>query len=113
MTSGCFHCGEPLPDAPRLVVTVDGREQRVCCLGCRAAAELIRDVGLGDYYRFRTASAPRPEPARDDVWATYDRPEVQAPLVGSDGAHAVVNLLIEGLRCAACSWLPTSEAILP
>jgi len=105
VTSACFHCGEPLPETPRLVVAVDGREQRVCCLGCRAAAELIRDVGLGDYYRFRTAAAPRPEVARDDVWATYDRPEVQAPLVGRDGALAVVNLLIEGQRCAACSWL--------
>ena len=104
--AGCFHCGEPLPDHPRLGVTVDGREQRVCCLGCRAAAELIQGAGLGDYYRFRTASAPRPEPATgDDVWTTYDRPDVAGPLLGRDGEAAVVNLLIEGLRCAACSWL--------
>jgi P-type Cu2+ transporter len=104
--AGCFHCGEPLPDHPRLAVVVDGRAQPVCCLGCRAAAELIRDAGLGDYYRFRTASAPRPAAAGgDDVWATYDRPEVHGPLLGRDGEAAVVNLLVEGLRCAACSWL--------
>ena len=104
--AGCFHCGEPLPDHPRIGVIVDGREQRVCCLGCRAAAELIQGAGLGDYYRFRTASAPRPDPAGgDDVWATYDRPEVSGPLLGRDGEASVVNLLIEGLRCAACSWL--------
>jgi Cu2+-exporting ATPase len=103
--AGCFHCGEPLPDHPRIGLVIDGREQRVCCLGCRAAAELICDAGLGDYYRFRTAAAPRPEPSADDVWATYDRPDVQAPLLGREGDAAVVNLLIEGLRCAACSWL--------
>jgi P-type Cu2+ transporter len=104
--AGCFHCGEPLSDQPRLAVSVDGREQRVCCMGCRAAAELIRDAGLGDYYRFRTAAAPRPSAAgSDDVWATYDRPEVRGPLLGRDGDAAVVNLLIEDLRCAACSWL--------
>jgi Cu2+-exporting ATPase len=104
--AGCFHCGEPLPEHPRLSIAIDGRERRVCCTGCRAAAELIQGAGLGDYYRFRTAAAPRPEAvAGDDVWATYDRPEVQGPLLGRDGESAVVNLLIEGLRCAACSWL--------
>ncbi|MBS0394873.1 MAG: heavy metal translocating P-type ATPase, partial [Proteobacteria bacterium] len=103
--AGCFHCGEPLPDEPRLAVLIEGGERRVCCLGCRAAAELIRDAGLGDYYRFRTALPPRPEARTDDVWATYDRPEVQAPLCASEGELRVVNLLIEGLRCAACSWL--------
>ncbi|MBS0376366.1 MAG: cadmium-translocating P-type ATPase [Proteobacteria bacterium] len=102
--AGCFHCGEPLPAAPLLTVLVDGGERRVCCLGCRAAAELIRDAGLGDYYRFRTALAPRPA-SEDDVWATYDRAEVQEPLLARDGELCTVNLLIEGLRCAACSWL--------
>ena len=86
-------------------MVIDGREQPVCCRGCRAAAELIRDAGLGDYYRFRTAAAPRPAAEADDLWATYDRPEVHGPLLGRDGDAAVVNLLVEGLRCAACSWL--------
>ncbi len=104
--AGCFHCGEPLPEQPRLAIQVDGREQLVCCLGCRAAAELIEGAGLGDYYRFRTAAAPRPDAGGGgDVWATYDRPEVCGPLLGRDGEAAVVNLLIEGLRCSACSWL--------
>jgi Cu2+-exporting ATPase len=104
--AGCFHCGERLPEQPRLAIVIGGQERRVCCLGCRAAAELIQGAGLGDYYRFRTAAAPRPEAADgDDVWATYDRPEVHGPLLGRDGEAAVVNLLIEGLRCAACSWL--------
>ncbi len=30
---------------------------------------------------------------------------MQGPLLGREGDTAVVNLLIEGLRCAACSWL--------
>jgi Cu2+-exporting ATPase len=86
-------------------VAIDGRDESVCCIGCRAAAEMIRDAGLGDYYRFRTAAAPRPDGGPDDLWSTYDRPEVQGPLVAREGADLVVNLLIEGLRCSACSWL--------
>jgi Cu2+-exporting ATPase len=101
----CFHCGEPLLPGIRFAVTIDGCEQTVCCIGCRAAAELIREAGLGDYYRYRSAPGPRPVADEDDLWSTYDRPEVQRPLLGQDGEHSVVNLLIEGLRCAACSWL--------
>ncbi|HXQ63207.1 MAG TPA: heavy metal translocating P-type ATPase metal-binding domain-containing protein, partial [Steroidobacteraceae bacterium] len=101
----CFHCGEPVLPGARLAVTVDGREQSVCCIGCRAAAELIAATGLGDYYRYRSAPGPRPVAGDDDLWSTYDRPDVQRPLLGQDGEHSVVNLLVEGLRCAACSWL--------
>jgi Cu2+-exporting ATPase len=107
----CFHCGEPLAGSgrssasPAFTVTIDAVARPVCCIGCRAAAELIRDAGLGDYYRFRTASGPRPAADADDVWSTYDRPEVQAPLVAVDDGVATVNLLLEGVRCAACAWL--------
>jgi Cu2+-exporting ATPase len=102
----CFHCGEPVPPQARaLYVTIEAVRRPVCCVGCGAAAELIRDAGLGDYYRFRTASSPRPVVEPDDVWSTYDRPDVQAPLVAVEGDAATVNLLLEGLRCSACSWL--------
>ncbi len=102
---GCFHCGEPIPAGVRYAVTLDGESRGVCCIGCRSAAELIRDAGLGDYYRFRTAAGPRPAIDTDDVWSTYDRPEVRDPLVAREGDALVVNLLVEGLRCSACSWL--------
>jgi Cu2+-exporting ATPase len=101
----CYHCGEPLSPGMQFAVAVDGQERRVCCLGCRAAAELIRDAGLGDYYRFRSAPGARPATTTDDVWSTYDRADVAAPLLGSEHGLAVVNLLLEGMRCAACSWL--------
>jgi Cu2+-exporting ATPase len=77
----------------------------MCCEGCKAAAEFVRDAGLADYYRFRDSPAPRPEPAPDDTWTTYDRPEIQLPLVARRGESASVNLLLEGLRCSACGWL--------
>jgi Cu2+-exporting ATPase len=77
----------------------------MCCEGCKAAAEFIRDAGLADYYRFRDSPAPRPEVAADDAWATYDRPEVQLRLVARNADGASANLLLEGLRCSACGWL--------
>ena len=104
-TTQCFHCGEPVPAGLQLSVRIAGESRPMCCEGCKAAAEFIRDAGLADYYRFRDSPAPRPEAAPDDTWTTYDRPEVQLPLLARRGESASVNLLLEGLRCSACGWL--------
>jgi Cu2+-exporting ATPase len=104
-TTQCFHCGEPVPSGLQLSVRIAGKPCPMCCEGCKAAAEFIRDAGLADYYRFRDSPAPRPEAAADDAWATYDRPEVQLRAVARRGDAASVNLLLEGLRCSACGWL--------
>lgn len=70
----CFHCGEPVPAGVRLTARIAGREEPVCCHGCRAVAEFISGAGLDDYYRYRDASAARAdEPPRPDRWAAYDR----------------------------------------
>jgi Cu2+-exporting ATPase len=101
----CFHCGEAIPDQLNLTAVVGNAERPVCCIGCKAAAELIADTGLADFYRFRTSASPRPDALVDDVWSMYDRREIAEPLLARDGSLSVVNLLIENTRCAACSWL--------
>ena len=105
----CFHCGESfaLPGAASArPIVVDGQRQFVCCAGCEAAALLISSAGLADYYRWRTSPAPRPEDASTaDRWAAFDRPEVLAAQARAAGGGLIVQLMIEGTRCAACSWL--------
>ena len=61
----CWHCSEPLPLKPERA-DIDGRLQSFCCHGCAAAARFIRDSGLGDYYRLRSAPGGR---ARDESLA--------------------------------------------
>jgi P-type Cu2+ transporter len=103
----CFHCGEPIPRGVEVRARVAGRDEPVCCHGCRAVAEFITGAGLGDYYRYRDASSSRAdEPPRPDRWAAYDRPELVERLTRAepDGARSI-TVLLEGLRCAACSWL--------
>jgi Cu2+-exporting ATPase len=104
-TAQCFHCGEPVPSGLQLSVDIGGEARPMCCEGCKAAAQFIRDAGLADYYRFRASPAPRPESGADDAWATYDRTEVVERMVQRSRDRSSVNLLLEGLRCSACGWL--------
>ena len=103
----CFHCGEPIPAGIVLHARIADRDEPVCCHGCRAVAEFIAGAGLGDYYVYRDASAARAdETPRPDRWAAYDRPELAERLSrgNADGTRSI-TVLLEGLRCAACSWL--------
>jgi P-type Cu2+ transporter len=102
----CFHCGEVLAGST-LTARVADRNEPVCCHGCLAVAELICGAGLTDYYRFRENPGARPErPTKtDDEWAALSRPEIAAQFVRGSGDMDSVTLAVDGLRCAACSWL--------
>ncbi|HEX7328252.1 MAG TPA: heavy metal translocating P-type ATPase [Casimicrobiaceae bacterium] len=110
----CWHCGESLPPGDDIHAVVAGVPHAVCCHGCRAAVEWIDGLGLADYYRLRDsrgntrrAATRAADPARvaDDA-ATWARPEVAAQVLRNlDGGRCEALLAIDGLRCAACSWL--------
>lgn len=111
--SRCFHCGEPLPEGEALTVTVEGREEPVCCTGCQAVASTILGSGLDAFYRFRPEPAGQPEDlAAADArrYASFDKERVQEDFVyrAPDG-NREASLLIEGLYCAACGWLIESS----
>ena len=101
--AACYHCGEPLPDAP-LRDTVGDVERVFCCTGCAAAARWIADADLGDYYRLRNVDAARVGTDAID-YASWDRADVLAEhSVVVDGAREI-TILTDGMRCAACAWL--------
>ncbi|WP_129644543.1 heavy metal translocating P-type ATPase [Peristeroidobacter agariperforans] len=103
--SVCFHCGEPLRGST-LTARIEQRDQPVCCSGCQAVAELIAGTGLGDFYRYRDGSSVRPsESSQHDKWRVYADPQFAAQFTLTSERQTSVTLLIEGLRCSACSWL--------
>ncbi|MBS0570642.1 MAG: heavy metal translocating P-type ATPase, partial [Proteobacteria bacterium] len=107
MSGVCWHCGEPLPANPPQAM-VAGVAHGVCCHGCRAAAEWIDKLGLGDYYRLRSATPPRaPDPqAAQRNAQTWQRPELARHVVRAlDAGRSEALLLVDGIRCAACVWL--------
>jgi len=91
----------------RIHARIESREEPVCCHGCKAVAEFITGAGLDDYYKYRDQTSARAdEPPRPDRWSAYDRPELVERLTRAEanGARSI-TVLLEGLRCSACSWL--------
>jgi Cu2+-exporting ATPase len=85
----CAHCGESLRGV------AGGAD--FCCSGCASAHAIITASGLGLFYRrLEEARAHRPEPLESDFagFAQEVRPGV-----------FTLDLLVDGLDCAACVWL--------
>jgi Cu2+-exporting ATPase len=108
ITATCFHCGAPLHDATAHQLQVDGRSASFCGPECAGIARQICADGLTEFYRFRTGpfahpDAPGSAPGR---WSGYDRLALQRQFVvrQRDGSREA-QLLIHGVRCAACGWL--------
>jgi P-type Cu2+ transporter len=102
----CFHCGLPVAPADALHDRVAGRDAVFCCNGCRSVCQAIHAAGLEGFYR-RTPDGevlgPPPEPPKE--LALYDLDEVQEEFVDALGETREINLLVEGIHCAACVWL--------
>jgi Cu2+-exporting ATPase len=80
----------------------------MCCRGCAAAAEAIRDLGLERFYRARTADAPRPvEPTEAELerLRVFDEPGLHRHFVASGTGRGRADLILERIACPACCWL--------
>ena len=94
--AACAHCGAVAAGVP------DGAGRLFCCAGCAAAFSLIDSLGLGRFYERRTWSDATVPLKPEDVPPSVD-------LIGQvrrepDGACRL-DLMVEGLSCAACVWL--------
>lgn len=82
----CVHCGAAVR-----------ADERFCCSGCASAHAIIGAAGLESFYlRLEERRARRPEPLETD-FASHAR------ATGKD--ETALELLVDGLDCAACVWL--------
>ncbi len=107
MSSRCYHCSSPIPEGTHYSVVVAGSERAMCCPGCAAVARMIEDSGFTRFYEFRTSPAARPNDAAEQSFEACDRPEVFDSIVETrtDDAAATLRCRVEGMTCAACTWL--------
>ncbi|HEY9163937.1 MAG TPA: heavy metal translocating P-type ATPase metal-binding domain-containing protein, partial [Magnetovibrio sp.] len=91
----CLHCGAPVPPGS----TGGGR---FCCGGCKAAYDLIQGLGLDSYYQRRCLDPDQPNLKPEDDEQRFDFASYTK--LDDDGV-STLNLMVEGLQCAACVWL--------
>jgi Cu2+-exporting ATPase len=96
--TACIHCGSSVPKSREERLEEGGKTLLFCCRGCLGAYLLITGAGLGAYYERRTAS---PAAVLD---IRFDEAELSRHLVTNAG-DASMDILLEGIRCAACVWL--------
>ena len=84
----CAHCGAAVRASA---------DALFCCSGCASAHAIIGAAGLESFYlRLEERHARRPEPLETD-FASHAR--------GVGKGETALELLVDGLDCAACVWL--------
>jgi Cu2+-exporting ATPase len=96
----CDHCDEAVPperfDA--------GAEAQFCCDGCRIVHAMLKRHALEGYYD-HAGGATEPARATGRDYAEFDDPSFLALYATQHGEQQTVELLLEGVHCAACVWL--------
>ncbi|MBL4608791.1 MAG: heavy metal translocating P-type ATPase [Pseudomonadales bacterium] len=105
----CFHCGLRIPDGQNFQHEVLNEMQSFCCPGCLYAAKSIIDSGLSHYYRERTSPSPNASSNNlltETECSFFDKLENQTAFSTETSDNERSTLLsIDGMQCAACSWL--------
>lgn len=113
MLNTCFHCNETIPQGITLYVTIQHKQQPMCCIGCQAVAQTIVDNNLTQYYQFRTEPAQKganlvPEQLKTQQVQKnllLDEAVLQSEFIYQDEESKEAILTIDGISCAACAWL--------
>lgn len=98
----CIHCGAPVFPGSEERLERQGGELLFCCKGCVGAYLLITGTGLGEYYARRTADGGGLSGGTASV--KFDDDELARHVACTDG-RGEIDILIDGIRCAACVWL--------
>lgn len=89
-SANCLHCGRPSP-----------RGAVYCCRGCEAVYAVLKERGLGDYYRLQGSASPRPAEYSEENFSFLD----DESFLSAYGDAGEMRFFLEGVHCAACVWL--------
>lgn len=103
----CFHCKGQLPQTP-IRVDVSDTTLLTCSEQCAETTRNIAHAGLMSFYEHRSEPATTSDERQRPVtsWESFERPAVMRQFVRDAGnEEKIADLLIQGVHCAACTWL--------
>ena len=103
----CSHCHiEFMED-----IMINDGDLKFCCNGCQGVYHLLKDDGLESFYDKMGNNTIAPPIQVDDDVTKFDRESFEKRYVKlTQNNDKKVDLIIEGIHCAACIWL--NEKIL-
>ena len=106
----CTHCQLEFDET--VMITEDKNpDVYFCCNGCQGVYHLLKDDGLDSFYEKMGNSTIAPPIESDDNVENFDLESFkQRYIKGTEDGFSKVDLVIEGIHCAACVWL--NEKIL-
>ena len=106
----CTHCQLEF-DESIMITEEKSPEVYFCCNGCQGVYHLLQDDGLDSFYDKMGNSTIAPPLQIDNDTSTFDLESFKQRYVKmTPDGFSKVDLVIEGIHCAACVWL--NEKIL-
>ena len=98
----CNHCHLVFNDD----VMIKEGPLNFCCKGCQGVYHLLKDDGLDSFYdKLGNKSIEPPIQTNDDVEKFDSKSFEEIFIKRADNGYNQINLIIEGIHCAACVWL--------
>lgn len=107
----CDHCHQEFEQDLMIVDNDFDKPHYFCCNGCQGVYHLLQDDGLNSFYEKLGKNQLDTPKAIDEDSSNFDMESFAARYIKktNDGFNRV-DLIIEGIHCAACVWL--NEKIL-
>ena len=101
----CSHCHLEF-DESIMIKEEDNEELNFCCNGCQGVYHLLKDDGLDSFYDKLGNNKLSKPIARGNDSSSFDMESFETRYIRKteDGFNRV-DLIIEGIHCAACIWL--------
>lgn len=101
----CFHCGLEIGSKEVYSLLINNEIKFMCCKGCLSVAKFIIDNNFGDYYEHRIGFNKTVDYESYDENDIYDDVLYQEKFLKKKEDFDYVVLAIDGITCAACTWL--------
>ncbi|MGB5867992.1 MAG: heavy metal translocating P-type ATPase [Arcobacteraceae bacterium] len=101
----CTHCHLEFEESV-MIKEPDNKELNFCCNGCQGVYHLLKDDGLDSFYdKLGNKKLSQPLAVGDDS-SNFDLESFATRYIKTTNeGFSRVDLIIEGIHCAACIWL--------
>ena len=101
----CTHCQLEF-DETVMITEENNPDVYFCCNGCQGVYHLLKDDGLDSFYDKMGNSTIAPPVETDDNVENFDLESFKQRYIKiTPDGFSKVDLVIEGIHCAACVWL--------